>query len=147
MRFFSELSLLATSRSARSVFLTALAVLSWGTGMVENAVMGDLAVTAGLTDIATAETAPAGTAATTPDKASTSTEDGVQKMINVMMEAIMMLFLPATIIAGWLLSPDWTFGEIFGLRPILHQLWVLISNVVYVIFAFLLVGIAFMNIF
>lgn len=50
-------------------------------------------------------------------------------------------------LAGWLLSPDWTFGEVFGLRPILHQLWVLVSNVVYVIFGFFLVFIAFANIF
>ncbi|MFZ4461589.1 MAG: hypothetical protein ACOYN2_03500 [Patescibacteria group bacterium] len=45
------------------------------------------------------------------------------------------------------MTPDWVFGEVFGFRPVLHQFWVLISNIVYVIFAFLLVGIAFMNIF
>lgn len=66
---------------------------------------------------------------------------------NGIIEVVMMIFLPATILAGWLLSPDWTFGEIFGLRPIIHQMWVLVSNVVYVIFAFLLIALAFMNIF
>jgi hypothetical protein len=45
------------------------------------------------------------------------------------------------------MTPDWVFGEIFGFRPVLHSLWVLVSNVVYVIFAFLLVVMAFMNIF
>ena len=50
-------------------------------------------------------------------------------------------------IAGWLMTPDWTFGEIFGLRPILHELWVTVANFVYIVFAFLLVAMAFMNIF
>lgn len=50
-------------------------------------------------------------------------------------------------LAGWLLTPDWVFGEIFGLRPVFHNLWILISNIVYIIFAFLLVAMAFMNIF
>jgi hypothetical protein len=50
-------------------------------------------------------------------------------------------------LAGWLLTPDWVFGEVFGLRPVLHDLWILVSNMVYVVFAFLLVVMAFMNIF
>lgn len=50
-------------------------------------------------------------------------------------------------LAGWLLSPDWTFGEVFGLRPVFHGLWILISNVVYVVFGFMLVFVAFANIF
>lgn len=50
-------------------------------------------------------------------------------------------------LAGWLLSPDWTFGDVFNMRDTLHQLWVLISNLVYVVFAFLLIVIAFRNIF
>jgi hypothetical protein len=57
------------------------------------------------------------------------------------------LLTPLLGLAGWLLTPDWVFGEIFGLRPVLHDLWILVSNVVYVIFAFLLVAMAFMNIF
>jgi len=89
-------------------------------------------------------------AAPTTVPAATAAKDGSTvgaTVVNGIVEVVMMLFLPATFIAGWLLSPDWTFGEIFGLRPIIHSLWVLISNVVYVIFAFLLVAMAFMNIF
>lgn len=88
------------------------------------------------------EAAKAATPAATTDKSAAGAT-----VVNGLIEAVMMLFLPATFIAGWLLSPDWTFGEIFGLRPIIHSLWVLISNVVYVVFAFLLVAMAFMNIF
>lgn len=57
------------------------------------------------------------------------------------------LLTPLLMLAGWLLTPDWVFGEIFGLRPVFHNLWILISNIVYIIFAFLLVAMAFMNIF
>ena len=96
----------------------------------------------GVTPAGTTETGKAATPAATTDKSAAGAT-----VVNGLIEAVMMLFLPATFIAGWLLSPDWTFGEIFGLRPIIHSLWVLISNVVYVVFAFLLVAMAFMNIF
>ena len=67
--------------------------------------------------------------------------------LNVGIGILTFLVTPLIMLAGWLLSPDWTFGEIFGLRPILHQIWILISNVVYVIFGFMLVFVAFANIF
>ena len=42
--------------------------------------------------------------------------------------------------------PGWTNGTLFGLTEYLRDIWVLVSNVVYFIFAFILVTIAFMNI-
>jgi len=42
--------------------------------------------------------------------------------------------------------PWWTNGTLFGLTEYLRDIWVLVSNVVYFIFAFILVTIAFMNI-
>ena len=42
--------------------------------------------------------------------------------------------------------PWWTNGSLFGLTEYLRDIWVLISNVVYFIFAFILITIAFMNI-
>jgi hypothetical protein len=80
-----------------------------------------------------------------------SDKDDVWKTITSILNGVTNIFFalltPLLMLAGWLLTPDWVFGEIFGLRPILHNLWVLISNIVYVIFAFLLVVMAFMNIF
>lgn len=73
-------------------------------------------------------------------------ETGV-KTINAIFNLMYALLTPLLMLAGWLLTPDWVFGEIFGLRPVLHDMWILISNIVYVIFAFLLVAMAFMNIF
>lgn len=76
-----------------------------------------------------------------------TTINSIISFLNLGIGVLTFLITPLIMLAGWLLSPDWTFGEIFGLRPILHQLWILISNVVYVIFGFMLVFIAFANIF
>ena len=91
-------------------------------------------------------------AETTPKK--TETKDPMDETINSIISffnlgigVLTFCITPLIMLAGWLLSPDWTFGEIFGLRPILHQLWILVSNVVYVIFGFMLVFVAFANIF
>jgi hypothetical protein len=75
------------------------------------------------------------------------TINSIISVLNLGIGVLTFLITPLIMLAGWLLSPDWTFGEIFGLRPILHQLWILISNVVYVIFGFMLVFVAFANIF
>jgi hypothetical protein len=75
------------------------------------------------------------------------TINSIISVLNLGIGVLTFLVTPLIMLAGWLLSPDWTFGEIFGLRPILHQLWILISNVVYVIFGFMLVFVAFANIF
>lgn len=76
-----------------------------------------------------------------------TTVDALVTFMNLGIGALTFLITPLIMLAGWLLSPDWTFGDIFNLRPILHSLWRLISNVVYVIFGFMLVFVAFANIF
>ena len=68
-------------------------------------------------------------------------------LLNGLTGVFLSILTPFLILCGWLLTPDWVFGEVFGLRPVLHSLWVLVSNIVYIIFAFLLVAMAFMNIF
>lgn len=67
--------------------------------------------------------------------------------LNLWIGVLTFLITPLIMLAGWLLSPDWTFWDIFGLRVVIHDIWVLVANVVYIIFAFVLVFIAFMNIF
>jgi hypothetical protein len=44
------------------------------------------------------------------------------------------------------LYPGWVNGTLFGLQDYLKIMWILVSNVVYFIFAFILIAIAFMNI-
>ncbi len=79
--------------------------------------------------------------------AKTDIWETILSLLNGLTNVFFSLLTPLLMLAGWLLTPDWVFGEIFGLRPVLHQLWVLVSNIVYIIFAFLLVAMAFMNIF
>lgn len=81
------------------------------------------------------------------DKLKADEQNTGTSTLNMLINALFVLLSPLLIFAGWLLTPDWVFGEIFGLRPILHSLWVLISNIVYIIFAFLLIVMAFMNIY
>ena len=49
--------------------------------------------------------------------------------------------------ASWLMSPDWTSGDIFNLRPKMHELWITVSNITYFIYAILLIFIALATIF
>jgi len=51
------------------------------------------------------------------------------------------------ILAGWLLSPDWTMGDFFGLRAYFKEVWILVANIVYIIFALMLLYMAIMQIF
>ena len=83
----------------------------------------------------------------TPVDPINTTVDSLVTLMNLGIGTLTFLITPLIMLAGWLLSPDWTFGDIFNLRPIFHSLWILVSNVVYVIFGFLLVFVAFANIF
>ncbi len=45
------------------------------------------------------------------------------------------------------MSPDWTSGDLFGLRGPMHKMWIIVSNIVYFIYAILLIIIALATIF
>lgn len=51
-----------------------------------------------------------------------------------------------TFLTTMFLSPEWINGNIFWLNSYFKDIWVLVSNFVYLIFAFILIWIAFMNI-
>ncbi len=51
-----------------------------------------------------------------------------------------------TYLSVMFLSPEWINGNLFGLNVYFKQIWILVSNLVYFIFAFILIWIAFMNI-
>lgn len=134
---FSRLALL-------SVFCAGLFVTS-GELSVNNG--GEVEVgSGGVYSAMAADTTPAAEKPTKKEVAD-ETINSIISFLNLGIGVLTFLITPLIMLAGWLLSPDWTFGEIFGLRPILHQLWILISNVVYVIFGFMLVFVAFANIF
>lgn len=149
MRISTLLKSVFRSKAAKTSFLAAFAAVSWATASIDLATVSDVsdAGTGWGISVADAEE-KAGTKPADTKKADTSGgSESATAFANAIIAVIQIIFLPATMLAGWLLSPDWTFGQIFGLRPVLHNLWILISNVVYAIFAFILVAIAFMNIF
>lgn len=73
--------------------------------------------------------------------------EAIVQVLNLVFTIITFLLTPAIILCGWLLSPDWTMGDFFGLRPYFIQVWVLVSNLVYIIFALMLLWMAVMQIF
>lgn len=73
--------------------------------------------------------------------------DAAIRMLNGVIAIVAIIAQPLIMLIGWLLTPDWTYWDIIWLRPILYKLWQLVANIVYVIFAFMLIAIAFMNIF
>jgi len=68
------------------------------------------------------------------------------EVINVWIQVIGILMSMATYLATMFLSPEWINGSLFWLDEKLKGIWILVSNLVYFIFAFILIWIAFMNI-
>lgn len=65
--------------------------------------------------------------------------DGILRWLSM----ILALF---TYLSALFLSPNWINGSLFWLHKYLHDIWILMSNLVYFVFAFILIWIAFMNI-
>ena len=59
---------------------------------------------------------------------------------------ISVLLWALTYLVTLFLTPEWTSGTVFGLSKNLKDIWVLMSNIVYFAFAFILIAIAFANI-
>lgn len=87
-----------------------------------------------------ADTAPA-----TPNNTNEAAE--WIKALNGLIAFVSMLYVPLSLMGGWLLSSEWTYGDLIGIRPVFHSLWVFVSNFVYVAFAGMLVIVAIANIF
>lgn len=51
-----------------------------------------------------------------------------------------------SIVAGFLISPEFITWEVFWMDVVMRDIWVLVSNVVYLAFWFIIVFVAFMNI-
>lgn len=70
----------------------------------------------------------------------------VVKWVNWMMSVVTSGLGLMTGLVMKFLEPGWTSGTVFWLNDMLKNIWVMISNIVYFVFAFLLISIAFMNI-
>ena len=73
--------------------------------------------------------------------------NGIIGGVNVALSIVTIIVTPAIILASWLMSPDWTSGDLFNMRHVIHDMWILISNVTYFIYAILLIIIALGTIF
>jgi hypothetical protein len=86
----------------------------------------------------------------TPDTAKPANQSAeFQKMLqslvnglNIFLWLLTAIVSPAIMLAGWLMSPDWTSGDLFGLREPMYRLWVTVSNIVYFVYAVMLILIA-----
>ncbi len=67
--------------------------------------------------------------------------------LNIFLNILTIFVSPAIVLASWLMSPDWTSGDLFQIRPMIHELWIVVSNVTYFIYAILLIFIAMATIF
>ena len=70
----------------------------------------------------------------------------ITALVNGMMMWISVMLALITYLATAFLSPEWINGTIFWLNWYFKNVWILVSNIVYFIFAFILIWIAFMNI-
>lgn len=75
------------------------------------------------------------------------TFDTVIKALNSVLATITIIVSPLIVFAGWLMSPDWVTGDLFGLRNHLYNLWMTVSNILYFVYAIFLIVIAIATIF
>jgi len=76
----------------------------------------------------------------------TANTDVVLSALNEVLKWVAIVLTLWTNLIWWFLSPDWTTWKLVWLDKPLYRIWVMVSNVVYYIFAFIFIWIAFMNI-
>lgn len=69
------------------------------------------------------------------------------KFFNMLLGVVTVLVTPVIMFAGWLLSPDWITGKIFGLQEPMYKMWTTVANIVYFVYAILLIFVAIATIF
>lgn len=77
---------------------------------------------------------------------SEETTDKIIEILNYFMAGAATVLGLVTSFVTIFIYPGWTNGTMFGLLDYLKEIWILVSNVVYFVFAFILIAIAFMNI-
>lgn len=68
-------------------------------------------------------------------------------IINVIIGLLTAMLTPLIMLSSWLMSPDWTSGDLFNLRGPMHNLWKVVSNIIYFVYAVLLIIVAIGTIF
>jgi len=88
----------------------------------------------------------AGSDFTNADNTLNDTWKDVNKIFTWIWTTITVFLSLLTYLTTVFLSPEWINGSIFWLNVYFKSIWIMISNLVYLIFAFILIWIAFMNI-
>lgn len=94
-----------------------------------------------------------GVASATPETPSTPIDEASKALqtavgfVNAATTILKVILSPIAMLVGWLMSPDWTSGDLFNLREPMYRLWVTISNIIYFAYAILLLFIAVATIF
>lgn len=73
-------------------------------------------------------------------------KDVIIQWLNGFLSIVASLLWVLTMFIGLFLRPEWTSWSIIGLDTQLKTMWILISNIVYFVFAWIFITIAFMNI-
>lgn len=75
------------------------------------------------------------------------------KLVNELVWFLQHIIAISTSLLWWLtaliavlLDPAWTNGSLFDISQYLHKIWIFTSNLIYLIFAWILIAISFMNI-
>jgi len=71
-------------------------------------------------------------------------------VLNHILGFVSVILWLASMLVGAMIHPNWTYGDIVWLgwgNGVLKQMWILVSNVVYFVFALIFVGIAFLTIY
>ena len=76
-----------------------------------------------------------------------STFESFNNIINVILGLLTALVSPLIMLASWLMSPDWTSGDLFGLRAPMYKIWIVVSNIIYLIYGLMLIIIAIATMF
>lgn len=88
-------------------------------------------------------------AATETVTATETVKDGINSLLeglNIALSVISVMLALLTYLSTLFLDPSWLNGSVFGLSVIFKEIWILVSNIVYFAFAFILIWIALVNI-
>lgn len=70
----------------------------------------------------------------------------IVQFVQIILNVVSVFIWVLTSLVSILLYPGWVNWEIINLWPYLKKIWIMVSNIVYFLFAFILIWIAFMNI-
>ena len=75
-----------------------------------------------------------------------NTAQSIAKWVNAWLKFVSLFLWLLSYLATMFLSPEWINWSLFWMNKEFKTIWIMVSNIVYFIFAFLLIWIAFMNI-